>query len=57
MTAPSHRSITPGHRFITPALFTAKGVNPAISFRARLGWSVRGAQVLSVQGRKTAVRR
>jgi len=40
--------------YIKPGFFTAKVFNPAVSFLARrLGLSMKGARVLSVQGRKT----
>ena len=42
------------HPYIRPGFFTSRVVNPAVKFLAgRLGVSVKGARVLSVQGRKT----
>jgi deazaflavin-dependent oxidoreductase (nitroreductase family) len=44
----------PADAYIKPGFFTARVVNPAISFLAgRLGLSMKGARVLSVQGRRT----
>lgn len=37
-----------------PGFFTARVFNPAVAFMARrLGWSLKGARVLSVKGRST----
>ncbi len=36
-----------------PGFFTTTVFNPAVKFAARLGLSMKGAQVLSVRGRKT----
>src|SRR5262245_34499286 len=45
---------TTGDRYIEPGLFSAKVFNPVVTFLARrLGWSMKGAVVLSVRGRKT----
>jgi F420H(2)-dependent quinone reductase len=42
--------------YIKPGFFTARVVNPAVKFLvARLGLSMKGARVLSVQGRQTGV--
>jgi len=44
----------PADRYIKPGLFTTRVFNPAVAFLARrLGLSMKGARVLSVQGRKT----
>ena len=44
----------PADRYIKPGLFTTWVFNPAVAFLARrLGLSMKGARVLSVQGRKT----
>jgi len=44
----------PADAYIKPGFFTTKVFNPAVSFLARrLGVSMKGARVLSVQGRKT----
>ncbi len=44
----------PADAYIKPGFFTARVFNPAINFLAgRLGLSIKGARVLSVQGRKT----
>ncbi len=41
-------------KYIRPGFVTTRIINPAINFLAgRLGLNVKGAQVLSVQGRKT----
>jgi F420H(2)-dependent quinone reductase len=40
--------------YIKPGFFTTRIVNPAVAFLARrFGWGMKGARVLSVQGRKT----
>ena len=40
--------------YLKPGFFTTRVVNPTIVFLARrLGWGMKGARVLSVQGRKT----
>jgi len=45
---------TTGDRYIEPGFFSAKVFNPLVTFLARrLGWSMKGAVVLSVRGRKT----
>ena len=44
----------PADRYIKPGLFTTRVFNPAVAFLARrLGRRMKGARVLSVQGRKT----
>ncbi len=44
----------PSNTYIEPGFFTTRVVNPAVAFLAgRLGLSMKGARVLSVQGRKT----
>lgn len=44
----------PADAYIKPGFFTAKVFNPAVAFLAsRLGLSMKGARVFSVQGRKT----
>ena len=46
----------PSHSYIKPGWFTTNIFNPAVAFLARrVGLSMRGARVLSVQGRKTGV--
>jgi hypothetical protein len=40
--------------YLKPGFFTTRVVNPTIAFLTRrLGWGMKGARVLSVQGRKT----
>jgi hypothetical protein len=46
--------IVPAHSYIKPGWFTTNIFNPAVAFLTRrLGVSLKGARLLSVQGRKT----
>jgi|SRR5687768_4223352 deazaflavin-dependent oxidoreductase (nitroreductase family) len=43
-----------GNTYVKPGFFTTRVFNPTVTFLvARLGLSIKGAQVLSVEGRKT----